>query len=275
MMQAGDATNREYQNPSPDISDEQIQLIAHFVNALPAPRHELPSDAFGVASVHRGKMLFDEVGCNVCHVPDMMPADGVYSDFLLHDMGRESIDLNHAEPYIVHRALVKNEVEVDSTPAEEVPVSYDGLATSVPMISENSGVPSSTRPAFSFRALQSPKSLISFRVINSNLNLDTWNNTVSNRKFIRNNEATQPVVKTQLRERMQIQPTNFNQEWRTAPLWGIHDSAPYWHDGRAETILEAIAMHDGEAAGTRDRFLTLSYEDRQSVVDFLDSLVAP
>ena len=24
-------------------------------------------------------------------------------------------------------------------------------------------------------------------------------------------------------------------EWRTAPLWGVADSAPYLHDGRAQT----------------------------------------
>ncbi len=75
--------------------------------------------------------------------------------------------------------------------------------------------------------------------------------------------------------RLHYQPTNFNQEWRTPPLWGLRDSAPYMHDGRAETVLESIAMHDGEAAGSRDRFLQLSLADRQAVLAFLDTLVAP
>jgi hypothetical protein len=44
-------------------------------------------------------------------------------------------------------------------------------------------------------------------------------------------------------------PTNLAQEWRTPPLWGLSDSAPYLHDGRAETVLEAIAQHGGEAEG--------------------------
>src|SRR5207245_1572799 len=37
-------------------------------------------------------------------------------------------------------------------------------------------------------------------------------------------------------------------EWRTAPLWGVADSAPYLHDGRARTLEEAIQLHGGEAA---------------------------
>src|SRR5262249_50089952 len=35
-------------------------------------------------------------------------------------------------------------------------------------------------------------------------------------------------------------------EWRTPPLWGLRDSAPYLHDGRAATIAHAITFHDGE-----------------------------
>ena len=29
-------------------------------------------------------------------------------------------------------------------------------------------------------------------------------------------------------------------EWRTAPLWGVADSGPYLHDGRAVTLEAAI-----------------------------------
>ena len=36
-------------------------------------------------------------------------------------------------------------------------------------------------------------------------------------------------------------------EWRTPPLWGVADSAPYLHDGRAATLDEAIRLHGGQA----------------------------
>lgn len=40
-----------------------------------------------------------------------------------------------------------------------------------------------------------------------------------------------------------IKPTNCECEWRTPPLWGCADSAPYLHDGRAATLDEAILWH--------------------------------
>jgi CxxC motif-containing protein (DUF1111 family) len=36
-------------------------------------------------------------------------------------------------------------------------------------------------------------------------------------------------------------------EMRTAPLWGLRGRGPFLHDGRAQTALEAIRLHDGEA----------------------------
>ncbi len=64
-------------------------------------------------------------------------------------------------------------------------------------------------------------------------------------------------------------------EWRTPPLWGVAHSAPYLHDGRARTLDEAIRLHGGEADATSKRYAALDVGDRQAVVAFLRSLVAP
>jgi CxxC motif-containing protein (DUF1111 family) len=64
-------------------------------------------------------------------------------------------------------------------------------------------------------------------------------------------------------------------EWRTPPLWGVGHSAPYLHDGRARTLDEAIRLHGGEADATSKRYAALDAVDRQAVVAFLRSLVAP
>ncbi|MCH2582504.1 MAG: hypothetical protein MK133_15050, partial [Planctomycetes bacterium] len=37
-------------------------------------------------------------------------------------------------------------------------------------------------------------------------------------------------------------------EFRTAPLWGVRQTAPYLHDGSAETLRDAILLHFGEAS---------------------------
>jgi CxxC motif-containing protein (DUF1111 family) len=64
-------------------------------------------------------------------------------------------------------------------------------------------------------------------------------------------------------------------EWRTPPLWGVADSAPYLHDGRARTLEEAITLHGGQAAHASRRFQQLSPTERACVVDFLKTLRAP
>lgn len=65
-------------------------------------------------------------------------------------------------------------------------------------------------------------------------------------------------------------------EYRTPPLWGIKDTAPYMHDGSAETLHEAILQHSnggaGEAFWSIEQYQALSTNDRQDLLRFLDSL---
>jgi len=61
-------------------------------------------------------------------------------------------------------------------------------------------------------------------------------------------------------------------EFRTAPLWGIATSAPYWHDGRAFTIEEAIARHEVEGTTARQAYEALDAEERAALLAFLRSL---
>jgi CxxC motif-containing protein (DUF1111 family) len=64
-------------------------------------------------------------------------------------------------------------------------------------------------------------------------------------------------------------------EWKTPPLWGVADSAPYLHDGRAETLEAAILAHGGEASGVTTNFKNLSPAEQADIVAFLRSLRAP
>jgi CxxC motif-containing protein (DUF1111 family) len=63
-----------------------------------------------------------------------------------------------------------------------------------------------------------------------------------------------------------------SQEWRTPPLWGFRDSGPYLHDGRAENLEEAVALHGGEATNSAKRFFKLLPAERLRVQAFLRSL---
>jgi len=64
-------------------------------------------------------------------------------------------------------------------------------------------------------------------------------------------------------------------EWRTPPLWGVADSAPYLHDGRAATLADAIKLHAGQAATSATRFASLSDVQQEELIAFLRTLRAP
>jgi CxxC motif-containing protein (DUF1111 family) len=67
-------------------------------------------------------------------------------------------------------------------------------------------------------------------------------------------------------------------DWRTAPLWGIglsqqvNGSTNFLHDGRARNVLEAILWHGGEAKKSRDAFASMSKDERETIIYFVNSL---
>ena len=72
-----------------------------------------------------------------------------------------------------------------------------------------------------------------------------------------------------------VSESDLYQMWRTPPLWGLRDSGPYLHDGRAASVEEAILAHGGEAADSLVRYQSLLPEEREQLLSFLDSLAAP
>jgi CxxC motif-containing protein (DUF1111 family) len=66
-----------------------------------------------------------------------------------------------------------------------------------------------------------------------------------------------------------------SQEWRTPPLWGFRDSGPYLHDGRAQNLEQAVALHGGQSEKSAKRFFELVPEERLKIQAFLRSLAPP
>jgi CxxC motif-containing protein (DUF1111 family) len=68
-------------------------------------------------------------------------------------------------------------------------------------------------------------------------------------------------------------------EWRTPPLWGLglspnSQGGSYFlmHDGQARSIEEAILLHGGEADNSKNQFISLSGDEKQALIKFLESL---
>jgi hypothetical protein len=60
--------------------------------------------------------------------------------------------------------------------------------------------------------------------------------------------------------------------FKTPPLWGIKDTAPYMHDGRAEDLRGAILAHFGEAEAVRINFENLQTSAQDALILFLEDL---
>jgi CxxC motif-containing protein (DUF1111 family) len=61
-------------------------------------------------------------------------------------------------------------------------------------------------------------------------------------------------------------------EFRTEPLMALRLARRYLHDGRVSSIEEAVELHGGEGARSRDAFRALSASDRRAVLRFLGTL---
>jgi len=61
-------------------------------------------------------------------------------------------------------------------------------------------------------------------------------------------------------------------EFRTQPLWGVSLSGPFLHDGRAETLRDAILLHGGEAQAGTKRFLARTSDEQADLIVFLEHL---
>jgi CxxC motif-containing protein (DUF1111 family) len=73
--------------------------------------------------------------------------------------------------------------------------------------------------------------------------------------------------------------TALTSEWRTPPLWGLglsknSQGGKYFllHDGRAKSIEEAILLHGGEGMESKEKFQSLSAEEKKKLIQFLESL---
>ena len=61
-------------------------------------------------------------------------------------------------------------------------------------------------------------------------------------------------------------------EMRTMPLWGLRERTSFLHDGRTDSLTEAIGAHAGQGQAARDQFEALSGPEVQQLLEFLLSL---
>ena len=272
QRQAVDPGTPNYSNSSTDISDEQVMAMTMFIASLPRPHQQWPEDTHRRQEIQQGENVFKRIGCAICHVPHLGEIQGLYSDLLLHDMGRELYDYDAAEAppvsqvqsmgssrvrFVVNRSSFGYYGKSPTVTRPSQPVS-PGSAPGPPIVPDRYTSLPDLVPSPSFLASVNDQTVPRMRE--------------SSRHSAKRSDGSTPRFAPQSNSRLGTVTT---QEWRTPPLWGVRDSAPYMHDGRAATLLEAITLHGGESQPTRDRFLNLPLADRNAILAFLGSLVAP
>ncbi|QEG43751.1 di-heme oxidoredictase family protein [Roseimaritima ulvae] len=228
--QAGDPADFSYVNAGIDMESSEVLKLTRYVASLPRPT-EQPPQGYSRRDVLNGEKLFNSIGCVDCHVADLHPISGMFSDLLVHDMGPR---LQAPDPAPLGDLLTRRTWEAptlkENGPAASTSQGYygfmgsNGLAARLPMPEP---IPQPDRPQF-------PRGDASDAAASS------W-------------DALQ-------------------REWKTPPLWGVADSAPYLHDGRAETLEQAILWHGGEAEASQRGYSELSQPDQDLVIAFLSSL---
>ncbi|MEM9825299.1 MAG: di-heme oxidoredictase family protein [Planctomycetota bacterium] len=265
--QPGDPNVRDYRNPGKDISESDVQAMTAFIAALPRPVQALGSHDPAVLA--HGRQVFASIGCASCHTPDLGGVEDLFSDLLLHDMGPHLYDYDNPYPK-VKKSRIEARYQVVSQ--RVMSSGYYGQPTTIRTGSQ----PSTARVRFRNRKIVTPRSSPDSQVVvlgqPERLIVNSQGQT---RHAAETMEVGDRTLQQQHVLKRTIEPTAVAQEWRTPPLWGVADSAPYMHDGRAETLLEAIAMHAGEGQASRRRFLQSSTTDRQALLAFLESLRAP
>jgi len=241
--QPRDPQRPNYVPVSLDLTADQCASLTAYVSSLPAPRLVLPSSPERKQTVERGRELFASVGCAACHVERIGPVQGIYSDLLLHELGEALADPVGAEATLV-------------STGKRLPPS-DELVLGV------SNKPDNVRQQLTSVTPRPPRTR------------EYYGNSQSSPLVAA--PANVLVVDPESRERVEFKPvaSQTDAEWRTPPLWGVADSAPYLHDGRAASVVEAIALHGGEAEACTKRFFALTVADRVAVLEFLSCLKAP
>ena len=67
-------------------------------------------------------------------------------------------------------------------------------------------------------------------------------------------------------------------EFLTRPLWGVADSGPWLHDGRAQSLEEATLLHESDQSEANDviaAFRSLNHADKDALLKFMLSLRLP
>jgi hypothetical protein len=250
-----------------ELTIGDMTALTIYMAAQPRPTTLLEVNALGlltpaltntqIATINRGRTVFQEVGCASCHIPSL-PID----------------------------------VPIFSEPSQNAAF-RDGAAFPVGLSTAAEGVTAATAIKFDLTRDQ-PDNIIrnangSIRFRLGSLRKDSSGRAVVElygdlKRHVMGPRLAEPVNEIAGDDVTPIPPDPRNRHtpdtFLTENLWGVGSTAPYMHDGRATTLTEAILEHGNGAANdtsegrfARANFLNRSTADKRALIAFLDNLI--
>ncbi len=263
-----------------DLNAGECESLIAYVADLPRPAERKAETEREANEIEAGRALFGKVGCATCHTPALGKVDGLYSDLLLHDLGQALGDVGQYgvfDPSSSEDEIIDDPGSVvfgtaptgpmTPFPVFSVPVPQPPAGASTAVVSEGTATATVPPPPPAEAAgAVPPLPAAPAGVVVQAAPIPVQPPFASMRVLIGDSHGA-------IKRPTSGPASRF--EWRTPPLWGFRDSAPYLHDGRAKTLEQTVAMHGGESTGVALRYFNLSVKERRQVETFLKSLVAP
>ena len=224
-----------------ELSAGDLTGMVIYAAAQPRPTTSLELASLGLAeplsdeqtaSIEQGEQLFHEVGCTSCHTPSLSLDDPIFSEPSQHEAYRD------AE---FPSGLSASALELSPEYAVRFDLSQDQPDNRV----EQNGSP------YLLGAFAKNEQGQTVVALYGDL-----------KRHDMGPGLAEPIDETGAGASVFL----------TKELWGVADTAPYLHDGRATTLAEAILWHGGEAEASRAAFEALELAEQKSLISFLDNL---
>ncbi|MBI1849762.1 MAG: hypothetical protein HYR85_05410 [Planctomycetes bacterium] len=240
----GDGVDGDFDGVADELSIGDMTALAVYVAGQPRPVTKVELNSLGlltppltnaeILSIARGANRFNQVGCNGCHIPSLKLNNNTFSE--------PSQNPNYRDATF---PAGQNPVARCVDPA--FPVTFD-LTKDIP---EN----------------------IVTLANGSTVHLGNFEADSAGRAIVRLfGDLKRHDMGPGLAETIDEEGTGAS-VFLTENLWGVGTTAPYMHDGRDSTLVEAIIEHGGEATASRNAFLALTVGQQSDLVAFLNNLV--
>jgi hypothetical protein len=269
-MQAVEVVGNNVDGDFDGVSDEftigDMTALAIYMAAQPRPATLIELDGLQLLEpaltrgqidrINRGRVVFNEIGCASCHMPQLTLNVPIFSEPSQNPAFRDGANFPAGQP-TVNVLDPRNPIRFDLTKDQP-----DNIIRSGSTIRARLG---------SFTQKDSAGRTI------VQLYGDLKRHAMGPRLAEPVNEiAGDDVTPIPVSPRNRHTPDTF----LTENLWGVGSTAPYMHDGRATTLAEAILEHAAsdndnasEASASRRNYRALPIGDKRAVIAFLENLV--